>query len=193
MQNELRNKRKNQLSSHWIMVRWMFNQVSVWVCSWVCGKLTYFIPQGRLLSLLQMYVYANKSCMCNALCISQTLFVDGFNFILYSTERLTPVDFPSLCNSGSEVKWSTACANISQISALSSGCGETCRKARGAKKYRLTGKPWLSAQLFVGFLLIPLWLLISVAGYLSLFFFLSAYLPVGSFQQTHKTVSCWVT
>lgn len=97
--------------------------------------------------LWQAHVHANKSCsvMCSTLCISrQTCFY--LMFILDPTERLTPVDFPSFCNSGSEVKWSTACANISQISALCPGRGQSCSKARGPKIYRLSGKPWLSGR-----------------------------------------------
>lgn len=121
--------------------------------------------------------------MRNTLCISLTLFVHCVNLIPYSTERLTPVDFPSLCNPGSEVKWSTACANISQISALSSGCGEACSKAGGATKIQVVWATLAVSQilvrsiciqaslLFVGFLLIPLWLLMSVAVYFSFFFF----------------------
>lgn len=42
-------------------------------------------------------------------------FFSFFFLMIFFTERFTPVDFPSLCNSGSEVRWSTACANISRI------------------------------------------------------------------------------
>lgn len=145
MLDKLHNHRKNQHVSHWI-----YGPVNVYlgVCLCVCSMTSFCFVAVYFLS--QAHVHANKSrsVMCNALCIlRQTCFYPVF--ILDSAERLTPVDFPSFCNSGSEVKWSTACANISQISALSPGCGQSCSKARGPKTYRLPGKPWLSGRFLV--------------------------------------------
>lgn len=66
---------------------------------------------------LLAFIHANNSCsvMCNAVCIcSQTVFILCFNVIPHPTERLAPVDFPSLCNSGSEVK-SGMCQHLSVL------------------------------------------------------------------------------
>ena len=115
-----------------------------------------------------------------------TVFIPCFNFILDSTERPTPVDFPSLCNPGSEVKRSTACADISQISALSSGCVHAPAavpedpKHTGCQGNLGCGSDFCSVNMFSNFMLIPLWLLVSAAVYLSLV--LSADLHIGQFS-----------
>lgn len=164
----------------------------IWACVCVCSA-------SWLCTFLCRRSYiANKSCsvMRNALCIcSRTVFILCFNVIPDPTERLTPVDFPSLCNSGSEVKWSPACANISQIS---SGCGQSCSKARGPKIYRLSGKPWLSGRFLfcqygsrLGFFVICQVFFLSIPFLVALYFsrLLSAVSPPGQLS----AVSCSVT
>lgn len=75
----------------------------VWGKKWLAS----YLRTVFFLSLAHpcMQIKAALSCV-NTLCISQTASIPCFNFVLHSTERITPVDFPSLCNSGSEVKWS---------------------------------------------------------------------------------------
>lgn len=60
-----------------------------------------------------MRTIAALSCVMLCIC-SQTVFILCFNVIPHPTERLAPVDFPSLCNSGSEVK-SGMCQHLSVL------------------------------------------------------------------------------
>lgn len=127
--------------------------------------MTCFIPPGCLLSFTCMCTYMQiKAALSHVRhCIScQTVFILCLNFILDSAEGLTPVDFPSLGNSRSEVRWSTACANISQISAVISSLQESQRTQNIQVVWETLA---VSQTFFRLFLLIPPWLLIRVAVY----------------------------